>query len=97
MSKLLVTTLLSVTLTTPLALRADTDSDCSMVKHMAGHALTMIKGGATLEQTLSLFESSTANSSIIKEIFAHKDSLKTPAEAGKFGDRMCLQQHLASN
>ena len=91
MNKPILTALLATLLITPGAVQAKSSSDCAMAKYMAGHALTVIKGGATLDQTLGMFENNTPNIMIIKEIYSRKDSLARKKDAETIGASMCMQ------
>ena len=91
MNKSILTALLATLLITPGAVQAQSSSDCAMAKYMAGHALTVIKGGATLDQTLGMFESNRPNVRIIKEIYSKKDSLARKKDAEMIGANICMQ------
>ena len=65
--------------------------DCTMAKHLAGHALTMIKGGASLDQTLGMFDQSQATQRIIKEVFNHQNDINNAEDAGRIGKQICLK------
>ncbi len=71
--------------------QARASTDCTMAKHLAGHALTMIKGGASLDQTLGMFDQSPATQQIIREVFTHQDDISNAEDAGKIGKQICLQ------
>ncbi len=71
--------------------QAKATSDCTMAKHLAGHALTMIKGGASLDQTLGMFDQSPATQLIIKEVFNHRNEIGNAEDAGKIGKQVCLK------
>jgi hypothetical protein len=66
-------------------------AECLMEKHMAGYALTMIKGGATLNQTIQVLADTGPKKQIIEKIFTRRDSLDTADAAGEMGKRMCRQ------
>ncbi len=91
MNKPLLTVLLTSLFTFPVTAQAKSPSDCAMAKYMAGHALTVIKGGATLDQTLGMFENNVSNRMIIKEIYSRKDSLAQKKQAETIGTKMCMQ------
>ncbi len=71
--------------------QAKAATDCVMAKHLAGHALTMIKGGASLDQTLGMFDQSPATQMIIKEVFNHRNEIGNAEDAGKIGKQVCLK------
>ena len=91
MNKSILTVLLAALFTTPVAVQARSSADCAMAKYMAGHALTVIKGGATLDQTLGMFENNAPNTMIIKEIYSRKDSIARKKDAEMIGAKMCMQ------
>ncbi len=91
MNKPLLTVLLASLFAFPVTAQAKSPADCAMAKYMAGHALTVIKGGATLDQTLGMFENNVSNQMIIKEIYLRKDSLAQKKEAETIGATMCMQ------
>jgi hypothetical protein len=91
MKKSLLSVVLAVTFITPAAIQAKSSSDCAMAKYMAGHALTVIKGGATLDQTLGMFENNKANSQIINEIYSKKDSIIKKKDAEMIGANICMK------
>jgi hypothetical protein len=93
MNKSILTALLASMLVTPVTVQAKSSSDCAMAKYMAGHALTVIKGGATLDQTLGMFENSSPNVKIIKEIYSRKDSIVRKKDAEKIGANMCMKEN----
>lgn len=70
--------------------QAGTTPDCSLAPHLAGHALTMFKGGASLKQALAMFDQSATTQAIIMEIHAHKDEIKTGDAAARLGRKICL-------
>lgn len=91
MNKSILTVLLASLFVTPVVVQARSSADCAMAKYMAGHALTVIKGGATLDQTLGMFENNTPNTMIIKEIYSRKDNLTRKKDAEMIGANMCMQ------
>lgn len=90
-NKISLSVLLASLLTAPAVVQAKSSSDCAMAKYMAGHALTVIKGGATLDQTLGMFDNSGPNKKIIKEIYSRKDSIDRKKDAEMIGANMCMQ------
>ena len=91
MNKPILTVLLAALFATPVVAQGRSATDCAMAKYMAGHALTVIKGGATLDQTLGMFENNAPNTMIIKEIYSRKDSLARKKDAEMIGANMCMQ------
>lgn len=97
MKKHLISNLLCMAACTlPIAF-AHADPDCSMAKHLAGHALSMIKGGASLEQTAGMFENNVTNKHIIQEIFSQKDHLANAADAGKVAVSICMKESVTES
>jgi len=66
-------------------------SDCVMEKHMAGHAHSMIQGGATLKQTLQVLADTEPKREIISRIFDNRELLDSNIAAGEMGSRICKQ------
>ncbi len=65
-------------------------ADCKMLaKNMSAHALTMIQGGASLQQTLGMFGQMPAAQAIVKEIYSHKDDIDNPQAAAELGMKVC--------
>ena len=91
MKKSLLSVVLAVTFVTPAVIQAKSSSDCAMAKYMAGHALTVIKGGATLDQTLGMFEKNKSNAQIINEIYSKRDSLAKKKDAEMIGANICMK------
>ena len=91
-NKFSLAVLLAPLLITPVAVQAKSSSDCAMAKYMGGHALTVIKGGATLDQTQGMFDNSGPNVGIIKEIYSRKDSIARKKDAEMIGTNMCMQE-----
>ena len=83
--------LLAAMYVNPVTVLAQSSTDCSMAKFMAGHALTVIKGGATLEQALGMFEANGSTTMIITEIYSRKDSLQQKKDAEMIGVNICMK------
>ena len=91
MNKSILTVLLAALFATPVVAQGRSSADCAMAKYMAGHALTVIKGGATLDQTLGMFENNAPNTMIIKEIYSRKDSLAGKEDEEMISVNMCMR------
>jgi hypothetical protein len=71
---------------------AHADTDCTMTKYMAGHMLTMLKGGASVEQTASMFEKNPVNHRLIETLAARKNLINNTTEAEAIGLNICLKE-----
>lgn len=70
---------------------AKSQPSCIIEMHMAGHAHSMIQGGATLNQTIQVLADTQEKKAIIEKIYDKKEQFDNATAASEFGVKLCKQ------